>query len=126
MPVNVGAQPTPEFQPAMRQVTAITTTNPVSVTTSFAHNYFTGDIVRIIVPIGQGMQEINQQYAPITVTSPTTFTMPFNGNAWQPLNIPVGALNFPQSLNIAEATLGTPGALYNTLPTLVRQPNQGQ
>ena len=126
MPVNVGAQQTPEFQPAMRQVIAITPTNPVSVTTSFAHNYFTNDIVRIIVPIGQGMQQINQQYAPITVTGPTTFTMAINGIGFQALNIPVNALNFPQSLNIAEATLGTPGALYNTLPSLVRIANQGQ
>ena len=126
MPVNVGAQQTPEFQPAMRQVTAITQTNPVAITTSFAHNYFTGDIVRIIVPIGQGMQQINQQYAPITVTGPTTFTMALDASAYQALNIPVGALQFPQSLSIGEATLGTPGAMYNTLPSLVRVPNQGQ
>lgn len=126
MPVNVGAQQTPEFQPAMRQVTAITQTNPVGITTSFAHNYFTNDIVRIIVPIDQGMQQINHQYAPIIVTGPTTFTMAIDATGYQALNIPVGALNFPQSLSIAEATLGTPGAMYNTLPTLVRVPNQGQ
>lgn len=126
MPINVGAQQSPEFQPAMRQVTAITKTNPISVTTSFAHNYFTGDIVRIVIPIDQGMQQMNQQYAPITVTGTTTFTMPIDGTNFQTLNIPTGALNFPQSTNIGEATLGTPGALYNTLPTLVRQVNQGQ
>ena len=108
----------------MRQVTAITQTNPVSITTSFAHNYFTGDIVRILVPLGQGMQQINTQYAPITVSGPTTFTMPFDGTAWQALNIPGNALNFPQCLSIGEASLGTPGAMYNTLPTLVRLPNQ--
>ena len=126
MPVNVGAQPKPLYQPAMRQVVAITQTNPVSITTSFAHDYFTNDIVRIIVPIGQGMQQINHQYAPITVTGPTTFTMAIDATSYQALNIPGNALQFPQSLSIGEATLGTPGAMYNTLPSLVRIPNQGQ
>ena len=122
---NVGAQQTPIYQPAMRQVTAITQTNPVSITTSFAHNYFTDDIVRIIIPIDQGMQGMNQRYAKIQVTGATTFTMPIDATSFNPLNIPAGAENFPQSLSIGEATLFTPGAMYNTLPSLVRQVNQG-
>lgn len=133
---SVGAQTTPEFQPAMRQVTAITQANPVSVTTSFAHNYFTGDIVRIIIPTDIrinagvvtirdfGMPEINQKYAPIVVTSPTTFTMPIDSTNFQALTIQAGSLQAPQCVNIGEVNENIWGAEYNTLPSLVRVDHQ--
>jgi len=140
MPVNVGAQTSPEFQPAMRQVTNITQSNPVTVTTSFAHNYFTGDIVRIVIPtdirvnggvinsVVLGMPEINQKYAPITVTGASTFTMPINSTNFSAFNVPANALQFPQCVSIGELNGNIWGAEYNTLPSLVRvnrQPDLG-
>lgn len=65
----------PVFQKAMRIITAITNAFPASVTTSFNHNYITGMIVRLNIPMGYGMQQANQLYGPIIVTGNTTFTI---------------------------------------------------
>jgi hypothetical protein len=78
MPTNSYANPNPIYQPAMRIITAISNSNPVSVTTSFAHQYNTGLIVRLDIPLNYGMQTLNQQFGPLTVTSPTTFTLPID------------------------------------------------
>lgn len=131
---NSGAQQKPEFQPAMRQIASITQSNPVVITTTFNHNYFTGDIVRINIPYSAaipgnsvanfGMSEINQLYAPITVTGNTTFTMPIDGTHFEPFSIPVGSLQFPQCTNIGEVAKNIWGAEYNTLPTLNRVDHQ--
>lgn len=72
------ANPTPEFQPAYRLITAITNGFPASVTTSFAHNFVTGIIVRLDLTQATGMYPVNQQIFPVTVTSPTTFTIPLD------------------------------------------------
>lgn len=45
------------------------------MTTSFDHNYETGDIVRLKIPNGWGMTQANDQKGTITVMSPTTFTI---------------------------------------------------
>ena len=71
----------PTYQPAMRIVTAISQTNPAVVTTSFAHQYNSGIIVRLDVPVANGMQEISSMPYPnksylITVTGATTFSVP--------------------------------------------------
>ena len=117
---TVGAQQSPIYQPAMRQITAITQANPVVVTTSFDHNYFTGDVVRIVIPIDQGMRQLNQQYAAITVLSPTTFSMPIDGTGFEALTIPATAKQAPQAVPVGEANNTTWNSIYNTLPTLVR------
>lgn len=131
---NSGAQQKPEFQPAMRQIASITQSNPVVITTTFDHNYFTGDIVRINIPSKAavpgnslayfGMPEINQKYAAITVTGNTTFTMPIDSTLFQPFSIPAGSLQFPQCTNIGEVAQNIWGAEYNTLPTLIRVDHQ--
>lgn len=65
----------PVFKPAMRIISSITNANPALVTTTFNHNYMTGLIVRLIIPPGFGMQEVNEQQGTITVVSDTTFTI---------------------------------------------------
>lgn len=54
-------------------ITAATSANPVSITTSGAHGYVTGQEV-FIASVG-GMTQINNRYWPITVTGATTFTL---------------------------------------------------
>lgn len=76
MAVACYANPFPAFQPAMRIVTAISQSNPAVVTTSFAHQYDNGIIIRLDVPLKNGMQQISGIQYPITVVSPTTFTVP--------------------------------------------------
>jgi hypothetical protein len=87
MPLNYAYQ-NPVFQPAMRVITAVTNAFPVTITTSFAHQYNSGLIVRINMPPHYGMDMLNQAYAPITVTSPTTFTMPIDTTTYTPFVVP--------------------------------------
>lgn len=84
------ANPSPTYQPAMRIITAISNSKPASVTTSFAHNYITGTIVRLYVPLGFGMTQANQLFSSIIVTSPTTFTMDIDTINFDQFVIPAG------------------------------------
>jgi len=86
---NAYANPRPTFQPAMRLITAITQTNPAVVTTSFAHQYRTGTIVRLYIPAACGMPEANQQTGIVTVLSPTTFSLTIDASTYEPFAVPV-------------------------------------
>lgn len=79
----------PVFQPAMRLIESITQTNPMVVTTTFNHQYITGTIVRLDIPPADGMQQANQQFAPITVLTATTFSMPIDATNYQAFSIPI-------------------------------------
>ncbi len=82
------ANPTPLFGPAMRLIAGITNSNPAVVTTTFANGYITGTIVRFDIPVPCGMQQINSQTAPITVLSPTTFSVPIDTTTYDIFAIP--------------------------------------
>ena len=86
------AHPSPTFQPAMRLISAITQTNPLGITTTFDHNYVSGTIVRLVIPIADGMQEANGVVGEITVTGTDTFTFPLDGTDFTAFAIP-GAPN---------------------------------
>lgn len=86
--MSIFANPDPTFQPAMRIITAITNAFPASVTTSFAHNYSTGTIVRLIVPMGFGMLQANNLTGTITVTSDTTFTIDIDTTSFDTFAVP--------------------------------------
>lgn len=116
---NNGAITRPMFQPAMRVVTNITNGYPCIVTTSFANSYFTGDIIRIIIPLGFGMQQINNQFSNITVIDNTSFSMDIDTINYDAFNDPNNG-QFAQSLPIAEVNGTVYGATENTLPTLIR------
>ena len=91
MPITSYANPNPIYQPAMRIISAISNANPVSVTTTFAHQYSSGLIVRLDIPVNYGMPTLNQQFGPITVTSATTFTIPIdtsNAAVWGTFAVP--------------------------------------
>lgn len=95
MPYVVYANPFPTFQPAYRLVTAITNALVPTVTTSFAHQYKTGLIVRFYIPTACGMQQLVRPLNfifpvyTITVTSPTTFTIPIDTTNFDQFLIPV-------------------------------------
>lgn len=84
------ANPTPIFQPAMRLIAAITQSNPATVTTTFAHQYLTGTVVRLDIPLACGMQQANGLTGAISVTAPTTFTIDIDTTYFEPFVIPVG------------------------------------
>ena len=95
----IQAQQFPVFQPAMRIVTAITNGFPASITTSFAHGYASGLIIRIVVPLGFGMEEINTLFGDIVVTSPTTFLIDIDTTYFNTFVVPT---NPPASLQSAQ------------------------
>lgn len=95
------AYPYPTFQPAMRIVTDITNAFPAVITTSFAHQYETGIIVRLNIPDGFGMTQANHKYAPITVLSDTTFSMPLDTTKFDPFVVPS---SFPDNRQNAQCT----------------------
>ena len=113
------AQRYPVFQPAMRIISSITQAVPVSVTTTFAHQYQTGEIVRIVIPPGFGMQQLNQQVAPLTVTGTTTFTLPIDSTLFDPFSTPsTQPLNeqYAQVIPIGEVASQIYAAVQNVLP----------
>ena len=104
MPVCYAVQ-FPTFQPAMRIVTAISQSNPAVITTSFAHQYNSGIIVRLDIPIANGMQEISSipyppKSYPITIVDGTNFSVPVDSTTFQAFVnnectcvVPVGEIN---------------------------------
>jgi len=63
----------PIFQRSMCVISSITNSNPAVVTTTTNHQYITGMIMRLNVPKGFGMQQVNQMQSVIDVTSATQF-----------------------------------------------------
>ena len=113
------ANPNPEFMPAMRLISAITRANPAQVTTTFAHGYVTGTIVRIDIPKAVGMVQLNKQVVPIIVTAPTTFTIGIDTTMFDPFAIPVTTNPTidicPQVVPVGELNGQLTAALHNVL-----------
>ena len=78
----------PTFQPAMRVITAITNDVNALVTTSFAHQYQTGLIIRFLIPPNFGMEGLNQLKGIVTVVNDTQFTVDIDTNNFDPFVIP--------------------------------------
>ena len=114
------AQQFPVFQPAMRIKAAVTQSNPAQITTTFAHQYKTGCVVRFDIPSSCGMPQINQQTGTLTVTGDTTFTVPIDSTNYAPFSIPVSpppAINTcAQVVPIGEDNEFLNSAVQNVLP----------
>jgi hypothetical protein len=82
------ADPNPIFQPAMRLISAITNANPAMVTTTFAHQYKTGLICRLDLPLAVGMQQANGLSGAIVVNSPATFFIDIDTTYFDLFSIP--------------------------------------
>lgn len=110
----------PIFQPAMRLITAITNANPAAVTTSFDHDYISGTIVRLYVPIADGMYQIDKKIGTITVTGLTTFTIDIDTTTFDVFAIPVSpSPHTPicaQVVPIGEINSTLAAATQNVLP----------
>jgi hypothetical protein len=74
----------PIFQRAMRVISSITNANPVVITTTTPHQYIDGLFVRIVLPTGFGMQELNGREGEVTVLSDTTFSMKIDTTKMDP------------------------------------------
>lgn len=112
------AQLRPVFKPAMRIVTNITNAFPAVVTTSFAHGYLDGLIVRLIVPNGYGMEEANGLFGAIIVTGLTTFTIDIDTTQFNVYVTPSAPYNeqFSQCIPFGEINSTLLSAYQNVLP----------
>lgn len=115
----VPALTNPVFKPAMRIINSITKGIITTVTTTFAHGYQTGLTVRLDIPPGFGMLQINQQFAPIVVTGATTFTMPIDStryDAFSPSAVYPLSAQYGQVVPMAEINSILTQAVQNVLP----------
>jgi hypothetical protein len=113
------ANPHPVFKPAMRVITAITNSSPAIVTTSFAHGYINGLIVRLDIPLLFGMQQANHMQGEIVVTGDTTFTIDIDTTLFDIFTNPSpGPQNYTsaQVVPIGENNRILTGAVQNVLP----------
>jgi hypothetical protein len=119
------AQPFPTYQPKMCGILSITNANPALVTTTLDgvnpgnHQYIDGLIIRIDIAPGYGMGQINQQFAPITVVSPTQFTIAIDTTLYDTFSFPVAyplTSQYSQSVPVAELNSQIIGAVQNVLP----------
>ena len=111
------AIPYPTFQRAMRVIQTITLGFPTIVVTTFAHQYETGLIVRLLIPLEYGAQQLNQQFGPIAVIDPVTFSLPIDSTLYDPfVVVPPQATDDCQVIPIAEINSILSGATQNVLP----------
>ena len=117
---NCYAYAMPVYGPAMRLIASITNSTAATVTTTFAHGYVDGTIVRFDIPPSCGMQQINQQTAPILVTGTTTFTVPIDTTLYAHFSVPGGLGPFvnicAQCVPIGENNDTLQAAVVNKLP----------
>jgi len=74
----------PIFQRAMRAISSITNAFPAIVTTTTNHQYITGMVIRLNIPKGFGMQQVNQKYGEIIKLSDTTFSIDIDTTLMDP------------------------------------------
>ena len=106
----------PIYQPAMRIVSVITNGFPAQVTTTFAHDYVDGAIVRLIIPPKYGMQQANQLQGAIQIIDSTSFYISIDTTLFDPFSQPVGARQCSQVTPVGEIANTLKSAVVNVLP----------
>lgn len=106
----------PVFAPTIAVITNITNGNPAVVTTLNDHNYINGIILRLDIPPGFGMVQANQQFGPIAVTGPTTFTIAIDTTLYDTFVTPMSSTQQAQAVPFAEVNEILTAAVQNVLP----------
>ncbi len=100
--MSIQAQLYPVYQPALRIITQITNDFPAIVTTSFANQYQTGLVVRLIIPSGFGMEEADQKFGNITIIDATSFYINIDTRYFRTFSVPSSHSQYAQSIPIGE------------------------
>lgn len=115
----------PIFDPAIRQIAALNYTQVgnrffILVTTTVAHKYKTGNVIRFSIPIEFGAFQLDQLNASIFVTTPIQFVVNFlNDKVFlnpDPFVIPATPKQAPLVIPIAEDVDVLSSAEHNVLP----------
>lgn len=117
--MSIDAVANPTYQPAMRIITAITNGFPAIVTTSFAHQYLSGLIVRLFIPRYFGMVQADKLQGAITVIDDVTFSINLDTTYFDPFVVPVQTPLTAQLANVVpfgELTSQFNGSTANVLP----------
>ena len=108
----------PTYTPAMRIVSAITNANPAQITTTFAHGYRTGTIVRLYIPLGFGMEQADEETGTITIIDDTSFFMDIDTTTYDifaaPADFPLDR-QYAQVVPIGEINSTLLGSTQNQL-----------
>lgn len=115
----IRAIPFPVYQPAMRIIESITNAFPAVVTTTFNHQYRTGTILRLVIPLGYGMAQANQLTGEIIVLTTTTFAISIDTTTFDPFTSPTvfpDTFQYPQSVPVGENNDILTAATQNVLP----------
>lgn len=117
----------PIFQPAMRIIEDIkrypSDLTKTQITTTIVNQYFTGDIVRIVIPKEYSMQQLNGVLMPIEVITEglleaevgRVFIIDIDIRGFDSFSIPVTPKQYPQVIPIGEVTSTLKGARRNIL-----------
>jgi tryptophanyl-tRNA synthetase len=73
----------------MRLIASITNTYPAVVTTTFDHEYISGLVIRMHIPIACGMPELSSFVGEISVLSNTSFSLDIDTTNFTVFAIPV-------------------------------------
>jgi len=111
-------QVNPTFAPQMMVVTNITTTNPTVITTLAASNYLDGAIVRVYVPPGFGMYQINGLTGTVTVIDSTNFSLDIDASLFDPFVVPSPRYQQSSVVNVGEVNTKLNSAIQNILPPI--------
>lgn len=114
------SNPSPMFQPAMRIISSITNANPAVITTTIDHDYLSGEIIRLIIPDGFGMEQANNLIGKITVTGTFTFSVDIDTITFDVFAAPSplpSAYTCAQIIPVGEISSTLAGATKNALPS---------
>lgn len=89
------------FVPNRQEVSAITQANPGVVTTTQAHGYNDGLLVRFFFPLDVGMNQLDEKVVTIDVLSDTEFSIGIDTSNFDAFS-PVGTVQLPQVIPVAE------------------------
>lgn len=89
------------FVPNRQSVSSITNANPAVVTTTQAHGYANGLLIRFFFPLDVGMNQLRNQVYEITVLNNTSFSIPVDSTNFDPY-LAVGTVQVAQVIPVAE------------------------
>ena len=100
------------YYPRWRYITAITAANPCVISTSIDHAFVAGQQIRIYVPTGWGMVQLNGLIGTITAVTHNTLTVNIDSSAMTAFAYPTSAaaalgVQFPVVVPISESVSST-------------------